>query len=61
MHIIPVILEQIPEIAAIMKGIVSFRLLKNVSPPLSPNLTKIKNNPRNKKKFIINPTEHFPK
>ena len=57
----PVKNEQMPESPAIIIGIVSLRLLKNVSPPLSPNSTSIKNNPRNIKKDMINPIDHFPR
>ena len=58
---IPVKKEPIPEIATRIPRIVSLRLLKNVSPPLSPKAINIKNNPRKIKKAIINPTDHLPK
>jgi len=57
----PIKKEQAPESPAIIIGIVSLRLLKNVFPPLSPKLTNKKNNPRNTKKEIINPIDHLPR
>ena len=50
----------IAEKLAISIGIVSFKLLKKVSPPVSPSFTSRKNNPKNKKKFVIKIIEYFP-
>ena len=50
----------IPEMAARRNGIVNNRLLKNVSPPRSPEATSRKKDNINKKKSIIRPINHLP-
>jgi len=50
----------IPEIAAKRNGIVNNKLLKNVSPPRSPEAIKKKKGNKNKKKRTISPIDHLP-
>ncbi|RMF06410.1 4-demethylwyosine synthase TYW1 [Candidatus Woesearchaeota archaeon] len=52
--------ENIPVSTAARKGTVSFRLLKNPAPPLSPSFTKTKNTIMNMKKARIRHAEHQP-
>ncbi len=59
--IIPVKKADMPEIPAISIGIVSAKLLKNVSPPRWPEATRSRNVINSKKKTIINPTDNLPK
>lgn len=57
----PVTKEVIPEINARVKGIESLRLLKYVSPPLSPDIINKAKILNKIKKPIINATDHLPK
>lgn len=57
----PVKNEAMPQPAASKKGIVSFKLLKKVAPPLSPQRTSKKNEPSKAKNPMISPIDHLPK
>jgi len=58
--IVPQRKEIIAENPAKIPTIARIGLSKNVSPPLCPDATKIIIRASNKKKPIINPTDHFP-
>ena len=57
----PIKNEKRPDNPVIIMEIVNLRLLKNVSPPFSPRLTKRKNNPISIKKRDINTTDNLPR
>jgi len=57
---IPIKNAPIPEIAARRNGITNNKLLKNVSPPRSPEATRRKKDSKNKKKRIMSPIDHLP-
>jgi len=61
MLMIPVKKADTPEIPASSIGIVSVRLLKNVSPPRCPEATRSWNDINNTTKATINATDHLPK
>ena len=61
MVMMPTKKEAIAEMATTQNGIVSLRLLKNISPPLSPELINKKNSPRNTKNKRISPIDCSPK
>jgi len=50
-----------PEVSASSIGIVSTRLLKNVSPPRCPEATRSRNTTRSTTKATTNPVDHLPK
>ena len=57
----PIKKAAIAEMADKSPGIASLRLLKKVSPPLSPKTMNIKNNPKRIRKAIINLIDHLPR
>ncbi len=60
MFSVPVMNAAVAEKKAVNIGIVSFKLLKNVSPPRSPIFTRMKNIDKNKKKISIKIIDIFP-
>jgi hypothetical protein len=56
----PVRKANTPEVPASNIGIVSTRLLKNVSPPRCPEATRSWNATKNTMKATINPVDHLP-
>ena len=57
----PVKMASTPEVPASNIGIVSNRILKNVSPPRCPEATRSRNARKNTTKAAINPVDHLPK
>lgn len=60
MPMIPVKKADTPEIPASSIGIVSARLLKNVSPPRCPDATRSRNTKKKKSRLAVNPIDHLP-
>lgn len=56
----PITKANTPEVPASSIGIVSTRLLKNVSSPRCPEATRSWNAIKNKMKVTINPVDHLP-
>ena len=56
----PMTKAETPEVPASNIGIVSMRLLKNVSPPRCPEATISWNAAKNTMKATINPVDHLP-
>jgi hypothetical protein len=61
MERIPVKNEPIANMEAVSMGIVSKRLLKNVSPPLCPDAIKADNTMKNRMEITINLTDQLPR